>query len=296
VSLLAALSVTHGIAHSHAEPPDRIASRLFNDGVSTPERAGKEGVRVGVAQEERLLKSRWRTATMAAGWAFPADWPLAEVDEVCAAMFTGDPGDALTRLGRARAEAGAGLSETLLDLAALHAVLTADTAMVAPNVDALPARMLRMTALGWADVVSKQAGNCASEDPLTGLATHAYLRTRLGEIYRETPGVYVLILLRLDLTQATGWSRVVAMTLVADAMRTVFDGGETLATVGPGVACVLVRRDHTLARRVSNLRILAADSLAVDPHVRPTGPAKVWLERLPATHAEACALLTTFGR
>lgn len=255
---------------------------------------------MGVVQEERLLKSRWRTATMAAGWAFPADWPLAEVDEVCAAMVdTADPGDALVRLGRARAEAGAGLSETLLDLAALHAVLTEGSPMVAPNVDALPSRMLRMTALGWADVVSEQAGNCASEDPLTGLATPAYLRTRLGEVYRETalPALdYMLVLLRLDLAQATGWSRVVAMTLVANAMRTVFDGGETHATLGPGVAAVLTRRDDTLARRVSNLRVLATDSLAVDPHVRPTGPAKVWMERLPDTHPEACALVNALGR
>ncbi|GLZ35672.1 hypothetical protein Lesp02_78590 [Lentzea sp. NBRC 105346] len=250
-----------------------------------------------VAQAERLLKARWRTATMAAGWAFPADWPLAEVDEVCAAVLNAtDPGDALVRLGRARAEAGAGLSETLLDLAALHAVLTEGSAMIAPNVDALPARMLRMTALGWADVVSKQAGNCASEDPLTGLATPAYLRTRLGEVYRETSLDYMLVLLRIDVTQATGWSRVVAMTLVSDAMRTVFDGGETLASIGPGTALVLTRRDETLARRVSNLRVLAADALAVDPHVRPVGPAKVWLERLPDTHVEACALITALGR
>ncbi|WP_197288850.1 hypothetical protein [Nocardia sp. NRRL S-836] len=255
---------------------------------------------MGVAQAERLLKSRWRTATMAAGWAFPADWPLAEVDEVCAAMLEDtDPSDALVRLGRARAEAGAGLSETLLDLAALHAVLTDASPVVPPNVDALPSRLVRMTALGWADVVTRQAGDCAAEDSLTGLATPAYLRRRLDEVYRGTPVVpldYALVLLRLDTHRAKGWSRVVAMTLASDALRTVFDGGETLAALGPSVAAVLVRRDETLARRVSNLRVLAADRLADDPGVRPTGPAKVWLERLPDTHAEACALLTALGR
>ncbi len=255
---------------------------------------------MGVAQAERLLKSRWRTASMAAGWAFPADWPLAEVDDVCAAMLDeADPGDALVRLGRARAEAGAGLGETLLDLAALHAVLTDTSHVVAANVDALPSRMLRMTALGWADVVTTQAGDCTAEDPLTGLATPAYLRTRLGEVYRETPVApldYALVLLRLDVHRASGWSRVVAMTLISDALRTVFDGGETLATLGPCVAAVLVRRDELLARRVSNLRVLAADRLADDPGVRPVGPAKVWIERLPDTHDEARALLTSLGR
>lgn len=273
----------------------------MSDGcVSHLESGELKGDRVGVAQAERLLKSRWRTATMAAGWAFPADWPLAEVDDVCAAMLEdADPGDALVRLGRARAEAGAGLSETLLDLAALHAVLTDASHVVSPDVDALPSQMVRMTALGWADVVTKQAGDCAAEDPLTGLATAAYLRTRLGEVYRETPVAsldYALVLLRLDVHRASGWSRVVAMTLVSDALRTVFDGGETLATLGPCVAAVLVRRDGLLARRVSNLRVLAADRLADDPNVRPVGPAKVWVEQLPDTHAEARALLASLGR
>lgn len=237
---------------------------------------------------------------MAAGWAFPADWPLAEVDEVCAAVLGGtDPGDALVRLGRARAEAGAGLSETLMDLAALHAVLTDPSHVVSPDVDALPPRMLRTTALGWADVVTKQAGDCAAEDPLTGLATAAYLRTRLGEVYRETPVAplgYALVLLRLDVHRATGWSRVVAMTLVSDALRTVFDGGETLATLGPCVAAVLVKRDELLGRRVSNLRVLAADRLSGDPGVRPAGPAEIWVEHLPDTCGAARALLTSLGR
>jgi hypothetical protein len=255
---------------------------------------------VGVAQAEGVLKSRWRTASLAAGWAYPGDWPLREVDEVCAAMLdTADPDDALVRLGRARAEAGAGLDETLLDLAALHAVLDGDSGMVSPDIDALPARMLRLTALGWADVLTDEARDRGAEDPLTGLATRGYLRTRLGELYRESAVPdegYALVLVGLDLTRATGWSRVVAMTLLSDVLRVVFDGGETLATIGPSVAVVVTRRDAALAQRLSNLRVLAADRLAVDPHVRPTGPAKVWSEHLPATHQDACALIAALGR
>ena len=254
---------------------------------------------MGVAQDERLLKARWRTASFAAGWAFPAEWPLIEVDEVCAAMVdTADPGDVLVRLGRARAEAGAGLAETLLDLAALHAALQGNSGMIAPNVDALPSRMLRLTALGWADVLSSQAADRGAEDPLTGLATRGYLRTRLGELYRacSAPDDFALVLVGLDLTRATGWSRVVAMTLLADVLRVVFDSDETLATISPSVAAVLTRRDAFLAQRISNLRVLAADRLAVDPHVRPTGPASVWAERLPATHQDACDLVAALGR
>lgn len=241
---------------------------------------------------------------MAAGWAFPADWPVAEVDDVCRAVLgEDDAGAALYRLGAARAESGSGLAETLLDLAALHAVLAeppGSTGIVSPSADAIPARMLRSTALGWGDVMSRRAATCAAENPLTGLATSAYLRTRLREVYAEARAVgrqeHVLVLVALDLTRTSGWSRVVAMTLLADALKEVFDGGETVASIGPSVACVLLRRDRHLARAVLNLRVLAADRLAVDPHVAPSGPVEVWLEEMPPTCDDALALVAGHGR
>ncbi|WP_367135272.1 GGDEF domain-containing protein [Saccharothrix sp. HUAS TT1] len=267
------------------------------------------GVREAVSQRSgpggsRALRSRWRTAALAAGWAFPADWPLEEVDDVCRAVLGGgDPSPELYRLGGARAEAGAGLAETLLDLAALHAVLAepaGSTGIVSPDVDAIPARLLRCTALGWGEVMTKQAANCSADNPLTGLATSAYLRTRLREVYAEARAAgrqeHVLVLVALDLTRTSGWSRVVAMTLLADALKEVFDAGETVASIGPSVACVLLRRDHRLPRAVANLRVLTADRLAVDPHVAPTGPARVWLEELPPTCEDAAALVAGYGR
>jgi hypothetical protein len=267
----------------------------------------RDAVTGRAAEEVRALRSRWRTATVAAGWAFPADWPLAEVDEVCAAVIgAGDPAEALAGLGRARAEVGAGLGETLQDLAALHAALAepaGSTGIVSPNVDAVPSRMLRATALGWADVVVGQVSASEVDDPLTGLVTAGYLRTRLGEVYREArlaqrqpADDHALVLVALDLGRASGWSRVVAMTLLAGALRTVFDGGETLASIGPSVAAVLVRRDGELARRISTLHRAAADRLAADPHVRQTGPATVWLERLPESRQAALELVSALGR
>lgn len=236
---------------------------------------------------------------MAAGWAFPADWQLAEVDDVCRAVLgEGDACAELYRLGGARAEAGAGLGETLLDLAALHAVLAepaGSTGIVSPSVDAIPARMLRSTALGWGDVMSRRAASCAADNPLTGLATPAYLRTRLREVYAEARAAgrqeHVLVFVALDLTRTSGWSRVVAMTLLADALKEVFDAGETVASAGPAVACVLLRRDRHLARALSNLRVLTADRLAVDPHVAPAGPVRVRVEELPPTWDDAVALI-----
>ncbi|RKT57516.1 GGDEF domain-containing protein [Saccharothrix australiensis] len=267
------------------------------DGAGNPVVARRCGADV------RALRSRWRTASLAAGWSYPADWPLEEVDEVCAVVLAGaDAGHELYRLGAARAEAGAGLAETLLDLAALHAVLAepvGSAGIVSPNVDAIPARMLRTTALGWGDVMSAQAASCAADNPLTGLATGAYLRTRLREVYAEarTSGRrdHVLVFVSLDLGRTTGWSRVVAMTLLADALREVFDSGQTIASVGPSVAAVLLKPDANLHRSVVNLRLLAADRLAVDPHVASTGPVEVWLEPLPATYEEVGELLCRYS-
>ena len=269
--------------------------------------ATSQQTREGVAGAFRALRSRWRTTSLAAGWRFPNDWALSEVDAVCeAAVNEADLTGPLSRLGAARAESGAGLEETLQDLAALHAVLSDTsgvTALVAPRIEATPAKLLTVTALGWAAVVGDQAATCEAEDSLTGLTTPAYLRTRLREVYRDAevtgrrPGDHhVLLFVSLDLSRTSGWSRLVAMALVADALRTVFAGGETLTAVGRSVVAALTPRTPELAAAAANLRWLTAEKLDVDPHLRPTGPARVWLERLPETHQAACDLLASVAR
>ncbi|MGW5717301.1 hypothetical protein ACWEVP_14130 [Amycolatopsis sp. NPDC003865] len=97
----------------------------------------------------RTLRGRWRRASSTSGWRFPSDWAVPEVDDVCAcALVRGDLIAALTALGAARARTGAGLDETLYDVAALHAVLDSST-------DATQPAMLRAAALGWADATTE---------------------------------------------------------------------------------------------------------------------------------------------
>lgn len=258
------------------------------------------------ADRLRALRSRWRTASVASGWRFPTDWAVAEVDLVCEAMLTGaDPDEALVRLARARALAGSGLGETLQDVAALHAVMTVPEhrdGMVAADPDAMPARLLRVTALAWSDVLVRQLAHTEACDGLTGLANVAYLRARLREIYREAEATgvaarsrYVFVVMSPDLGRTTGWSRLAAMVLLADVLRAVFDGGQTLATVGPTTMLVLAERDDRLSQRTATARWVAADRLGVDPQLSEIGPPSVWLERLPVTHAGACRLVTELG-
>lgn len=226
---------------------------------------------------------------------------MPEVDAVCAsALVNADLADPLADLGKARAVAGAGLDETLTDVAALHAVLS-DPRLLAANPDATPSRLLRLTALAWADVSSTEICRSEVRESLTGLSTAAYLRTRLSEIYRQAgragaPIGHVLLTVSVDLSAVVGWSRLTAMVLAADVLRQVFDGGESLALLGPSVAVVLTEREPQLAKRSAQARWLLAKRLSADPQLHDLGPVEVTLHRLPPTHEQACDLVDRLGR
>jgi hypothetical protein len=254
-----------------------------------------------------VLRSRWRTASIAAGWRFPSDWGLPEVDAVCSsAVRDGDLMPALSGLARARAEAGAGLDETLTDLAALHAVLThpdSSTGLVAADPDAAPTALLRATALAWADASSAELRNVEAAENLTNLATHAYLRTRLGEVYRQAerdgvpvPESHALLAVTLDLSAVAGWSRLMAMVLAAEALREIFDGGESIAVLGPSVAVVLAQRDTAFGDRTLTAGWLIGERLCADPQLGPSRRPWLRVEKLPDTLPEARELLRDISR
>lgn len=255
----------------------------------------------------RVLRARWRTASIAAGWRFPSDWGLPEVDAVCSsAVQQADLTGALADLGRARAEAGAGLDETLTDLAALHAVLTHpgnEKGLIATDPDAAPTALVRTAALAWADASCVELRKAEATENLTTLATHAYLRTRLGEVYRQAgrDGVpaaesHTLLVVTLDLSTVTGWSRLMAMVLVADALREVFDGGESVAILGPSVAIVLAAREPAFGDRALSAAWLVAERLSSDPQLAAGRRPELRVERLPDTVDEARELLHQVGR
>lgn len=244
---------------------------------------------------------------MAAGWRFPSDWGLPEVDVVCSsAVRRTDLTGALTSLGRARAEAGAGLDETLTDLAALHAVLTSpesSSGLIATDPDAAPTTLVRTTALAWADASSGELRNADATENLTSLTTHAYLRTRLGEMYRQAerdggsvPESQSLLAVTLDLSAVVGWSRLMAMVLVADVLREVFDGGESIALLGPSVAVVLASRDTAFGDRALTAGWLVGDRLSADPQLASSRRPWLRVEKLPPTLDEARELLRRISR
>lgn len=204
----------------------------------------------------RALRSRWRAASLAAGWPFPSDWAAESVDEICVAVVDGEQlYDVLVRLGAARAEAGVGLRSALQDLAALHAVTVDEQAgAVVADPDRVPSWMVRAVSVGWSEALLAQVVGGEVRDPLTGLATTAYLGGRLAEVFRaaEAYGRTVAeshALIVFSLTPARGQAGSLGMVLVADVLGAVFCGGETAALLRSSAAALLAPRDPGLRPR-----------------------------------------------
>jgi len=259
---------------------------------------GTDGARGRIAED--ALRERWFACSNALGWSTPAEWPHETVDEVCAAVAAGKAGppleQAVSRWAGARAGSGIGLAETLSDLSALHTAVSGALGDLRPREGGIPgadgSRLIRVAALGWTDVACGDLSDTAVVDPLSGLASARYLRTRLAEVYRSARARGTRIGDEYALVQVTmvvaGWSRIAPLGIAGDAAMVVFDAGESIAVLGRSTVVVLAPREG-LAARVKVLRNLldrrmpAAAGLVEGPSVRTVV--------LPATHEGACTVL-----
>jgi hypothetical protein len=240
---------------------------------------------------QRALRVEWAARSLDTAWAFPSDWGTPAVEALCEAIVLhGDVFPPAERLGRARADAGIGLGETLADIDQLAALV--------PGRYAEPMR--RAVSLGWADGSSGPTGHVF--DPLTGLVSTEYLELRLGEVYQEAAAAsrsvgqhHALVVVRLELPSTRPWERMLPMILLGECLRTVFDAGETLARLGEPMAAALVQRTPTLVARLRLLNDLL-DRRVVRASDTPGAPARVWIESLPADHQSAKWLLADLGR
>jgi len=237
------------------------------------------------------LQDRWFERSCNAGWVFVSDWHDPAVDALCEACLRGaNLWPTAERLGSARADAGISLGETLADIDGLTAVCPG----LATDV------LHRAVSLGWADRMITP--KVSVFDPLTGLVSPDYLRTRLGELYRaaDVAGHRVsekqaLVVVRLDLIGRTGWDRITPLILSGDAMRTVFDGGQTLASLADHMAVALTDREPMLPRRSQLLAGMVSERLSRDRD-QPDPHPRVWIERLPDSLPAAVDLIGELGR
>jgi hypothetical protein len=215
------------------------------------------GIRLSDVPGVVRICEAWRQQSLICGWAADDDWRVAAVDTVAIAAWRGTGlATACTGLGRERARGGIGIGEAIADLAALCYVLDGEDP---------PLELVRPLAEGWAEAGLATMSHAACEDPLTGLTTAPYLRTRLGEVYREARQAgrcaadsYRLLVAELP-RSLDPWDRLSVLLLVSNELRAAFPGGETLSLAAPGRAIALVSALPELQFRATGLRRTLAD-------------------------------------
>ena len=252
---------------------------------------------------ETQLRDEWRRRSLATGWRMPNDWDSEAVNEVLGAcqnraLARGKAGlaaagatalaTACAGLGRSRARAGVGIAETIDDLAALFAVLGEGEGRQWDP----PLRLVGAIAEGWAEESVSQFARVGCEDPLSGLATLSYLRTRLAEVYREaeqggTSPAETHRLLVVGLPRRPDpWRRLALPILVGRDLRAAFPGGETLSLAKPGPAIALVPARRDLPLRYARLR----------RNIQATFGTQIRMTPLPGRLTEALRLVDELAR
>lgn len=156
--------------------------------------------------------------------------------------------------------------------------------------------LVRALAAGWSDETLGYLRQLSCEDPLTGLATVAHLRSRLSELYRDqaltgrqVQDSHVLVVLETPAGGRDGevFGTALRTARLAETARTVFPGGHTMGRVGPERVALLAHRDGRLGRRVGVLRNLLSS----------LGPqARTWLQALPLDDDGVPGLLADLAR
>lgn len=204
--------------------------------------------------------------------------------------------DACSVAGQDLARDGASVEETLEGLRATCLVVTG----------AEPAfNVVSALVAAWSETTLGYLHQLSCDDPLTGLASQAHLRSRLSELYRlaspyDPVSGHALVLCAMpcgdDPSEEPGdhFTRAMRLARAGELARTAFARDETIARLGTRRVAVLARRDERLGRRVAVLRTLM-DGL--EPGDGSTGrPARVWIEGLPSSDRIAGALLDELAR
>jgi GGDEF domain-containing protein len=148
----------------------------------------------------------------------------------------------------------------------------------------------------WSETTLGYLHQLSCDDPLTGLASQAHLRSRISELYRVADAsghalVVVALPLGDDPSDEAGdhFTRAMRIARAGELARTVFPRDETIARLGVHRVGILCRRDERLGRRVRVLATLLEGS-------PEDGPVRLWIEGLPGTDHFAGSLLDELAR
>lgn len=156
--------------------------------------------------------------------------------------------------------------------------------------------------VAWSEATLEFLHDLSCEDALTGMASFAHLRTRVDELYREAEhtgepmsrshALVVVEMTAVDLRRRAEhqFTRALHLVQVAEMMRAVFSGGETIARLSADRAAIVVRRVPQLGASVAMLRELLGDLDLGATDVR------LWIEGLPVSADSAPRLLDELSR
>jgi hypothetical protein len=151
----------------------------------------------------------------------------------------------------------------------------------------------------WGDEMLGYLHGVSCEDPMTGLASPAHLRARLGEVYGlsrsgvggGTSPPYALVVAELDPEELRdSFDKVWQLVRYAERVRWVFPG-EGVCRIRDARLVVLTRRAADLGRQVSELRSLLEGS-----GLTGGSSPRLWVEGLPQTEDSAARLLDELSR
>ncbi len=200
---------------------------------------------------------------------------------------------ACTVVGRDVARDGAALGEALSGLRSTYELVLGTP----PAFEATEA-----LSVAWSEATLAYLHDLSCEDPLTGLASLAHVRTRLDELYREADltdvrvsGSHALVVVELSFRGPTNvpghtFTRAMRLVQVAEALRAVWSGGQTLGRLGLDRAAAVVPRSTDLGMSVGLLRDFLSDLDLGATDVR------VWIEGLPVAADSARSLLDELAR
>ncbi|HET6627934.1 MAG TPA: hypothetical protein VFG63_16195 [Nocardioidaceae bacterium] len=200
---------------------------------------------------------------------------------------------ACTVVGRDVARDGAALGE------ALHGLRATFTLVKGTSPDFASTEAL---SVAWSEATLEYLHQLSCEDPLTGLASLAHVRTRLAELYRDAEQTDVAVhashaLVVVEMCFAGRphaaehtFTRALRLVQVTEAIRAVFSGGETIGRLGLDRAVAVVRRDPELGTSVAMLREFLGGLDLGAAEVR------VWIEGLPPVAHSATRLLDELAR
>lgn len=196
-------------------------------------------------------------------------------------------------VGRDVARDGAALAEALAALATTYRMVRGTT----PTFEATEA-----LSVAWSDATLEYLHDLSCEDPLTGLASLAHVRSRLDEIYRESEltdrsvsGTHALVIVELCFREPVGvpghhFTRAMRLVQVTEAMRAVYSGGQTLGRLGLDRAVALVPRSVDMGVSFALLREFLDELELGQVDLR------VWIEGLPTSSESASRLLDDLAR